>query len=145
MRSKQRTVSLEVTRHIWRNWKTSREKPALTFLELKHLAQHVNQRCLNADVDPREIDLFSLLDSTLNYYENLNYLDMYLKQLGIGNGEIEELGTEKLRQKHMALNARYKKLKQRIKNLKSQNKRLRAKLKKNGRVQKREPLKKKQN
>jgi len=116
-------------KRIWEKWKSSGVKPALTYLELNHIAKHVNTTCEELDADPQEIDLQSLLDATLDYYENLNFVDMQLKQLnGHFSYDFEEIGTEKLREKYKVLMQRYRKQKVAILKLRKRNKRLKNRL-----------------
>jgi cell division protein FtsB len=91
---------------------------------------HTTQQCKLNGVDPQEIDLLSLIDSSLNYYENLNALNVQLQQLGATSSLNPEAGTEKLREKYQRLVARCGKQKKRIERLKRRNERLKAKLNK---------------
>ena len=125
----QTTIETEVTRQIWQHWRYNSVKPKLTWIELHKLILYTSQQCLRAEVDPQEIDLLSLIDASLNYYENLNALDVQLRQLG-DNAIMGTLdaGTEKLREKLLVLRTSYKHLKKRLDKTKRQNARLKAKL-----------------
>jgi transposase len=124
-----KSAKRQIVKQVWRDWKNRGIKPAMTYLEVQHLAKHVNLRCKESDTDPQEIDLISLLDASLDYYENLNALDVQLKQLNACFDNVfVEIGTEKLREKYQVLISRYKKLRQKILKLKKTNQRLRKKL-----------------
>lgn len=126
----QTTTETELTRQTWQHWKSHNVKPALTWLELHKLAEHLTKTCTSLNADPQTIDFTSLLDATLDYYENLNALDMQLKQLNANfDNAFVEIGTEKLREKHQELMRRYRKLRQKILKMKRANQRLRKRLK----------------
>ena len=133
----QTTIETEVTRQIWQRWQHNSVKPNLTWIELYKLVLHTSQQCQLNGVDPQELDLLSLIDSSLNYYENLNALNVQLQQLGALSYLNIETGTQKLRENLALLRASYKHLKQRLEKSKQQNQRLKLKLKKKQRKRRR--------
>ena len=127
------TIETELTRQTWQHWKRHSIKPNLTWLELHKLAEHLIRKCREHGADYQTLDFKALLDSTLNYYENLDALDVQLHQLGASNltdySGCFGTGTEKLRVKLLTLRASYMHMQKRVKKLKAQNGKLKLKLK----------------
>jgi len=70
------SVSDTLTNRVWDAWsKTGITSRYMTWLELHRLAEHFLKICREQEHDYREYDFYTLIDSNLNYYENLAELD----------------------------------------------------------------------
>lgn len=135
------TIETEITRHTWQAWRRNKQKPRLTWLELHKLAEHLTGKCRENFKDYQEIDFAALIDPQLNYYENLDALELHLHTLGISNLRLEAVGygTERLRHKLDLLRASYRHLLKRLVKEKRRTKRLKAKLNKPKKPRRRKP------
>lgn len=125
------TIETELTRQTWQYWRNLNTKPRLTWLELHKLAEHLTKLCREQEHDFQQIDFRSLIDSQLDYYENLDALDVQMHMLGVKNLQDFSLGTgtEKLRVKFNLLQASYSHMKKRLAKQKRQNAKLKLRLK----------------
>ena len=127
------TIETELTRQAWQQWKNHNTKPRLTWLELHKLAEHVTGKLREYGRDYSEIDFQALLDPQLNYYENLDEIDVSLHMRGYSlDGGFEGLGagTTRLKLNLHSLRVRNKKQHTRIMRQKKQIAKLKAKIKK---------------
>jgi hypothetical protein len=74
-------VSRTLTDRVWDDWqKTGINSRYMSLVEIKHLANHFLKMCREQNRDYREFDFYTMVDSNLNYYENLAELDNQLGQ-----------------------------------------------------------------
>ena len=74
-------TSRVLTDKVWDSWQsTGINSRYLSWIELKHLANHFLKMCREQNRDYREFDFYTMVDSNLNYYENLAELDNQLGQ-----------------------------------------------------------------
>src|SRR5208283_3089355 len=75
------SVSDTLTNRVWKTWEHDGIKNRfLTWMELHRLAEHFLKICKEQEHDYQEFDFYTLIDSNLNYYENLAELDNNIAQ-----------------------------------------------------------------
>lgn len=82
-----------LTNQITERWKHDGIHTRLTWMEIKRLTEHFLKACREKQVDHKEYDLYTILDSNLNYYENRATID---DQLGF-NEVNEKAASDKLK------------------------------------------------
>jgi hypothetical protein len=66
-----------LTNSLWEKWKTAgyTDQPhALTWMDVNNLAKYYLKTCREAGADYRDFDFETLVDHTLNYYENTSMI-----------------------------------------------------------------------
>lgn len=87
-------VSDTLTNRVWDEWKNTGIRTELTWLELHRLAERFLKICREQEHDYREFDFYTLIDSNLNYYENVSLLDEAISQ---PQSEVEKEAASKLK------------------------------------------------
>ena len=72
----------------------------INYRDFKNLYNFVNKVCEENNIDKQSIDIFSLIDMSLNYYENLELLKKYFKE-NFGIGFISKNEVEKFKEQEI--------------------------------------------
>jgi hypothetical protein len=81
-----------LTQGVWDGWKTNGVKTKLTWLEVHKIAEHFLKICRDQDQDYQAHDFSMIVDSNLNYYENLSEIENTLNGTTEAIEEQEALG-----------------------------------------------------
>lgn len=117
-------ASEELTNRLWTHWKNNGTNPrGKTWLEIKKLSDHFLKLCRDQERDYQEYDFLTLVDSSLNYYENFAEIEnqlgastisdkeYYAKLMDEAAPEISALEeNEKLEEKNVKLQEKMKKV-----------------------------------
>ena len=75
-------------------WDTVKERTKMTWLEVNKLAEQYIKMCRDAHVDWQQGDFRTLLDSSLNYYENLSTIEEHIHTVaGYTDAELAEIAA----------------------------------------------------
>jgi|WetSurMetagenome_2_1015567.scaffolds.fasta_scaffold117070_2 hypothetical protein len=117
---------------VWQQWeKTGIKSRYMTYLEVHHIAEHFLKICSEKEIDYQEFDFYTLVDSNLNYYENIAQLDehpalgkpiseadkAYMNQIA-DQAEVEIKSIEVLEEEKQKLINKNKKLEKTLKDAK---------------------------
>jgi len=76
---------------LWEKWKRRGITPKMTFIELKHLFNFLEEvEALYPEFDPETVDIEAILDPSLSYEENKQILAEHLVEIGIPYQVVEE-------------------------------------------------------
>ena len=134
----------KLTGNLWEKWKTAgyTDQPnALTWMEVNNLAGFYLKTCRAAGADYRDFDFETLVDHTLNYYENTSMIVNAIGQpsettdqaaLAELNGKLQEdygITIDKKLKPHSELEQTVKTLEAKIRDLTAENSGLSEQLK----------------
>jgi predicted Fe-S protein YdhL (DUF1289 family) len=102
----------------WQQAGYLKQQYSLTYMEINHLVRHFLKICTQQSIDYQEHDLSSILDHTLNYYENLAEIENKLGCQPTGDdyskwmdeAQEEKQNIEDLTQKNLELERKNKKI-----------------------------------
>jgi len=80
---------------VWNYWKSIGAKPKMTWVELKHVAEHFLKECKRRGIDPKAVDFqHEICEAGLSYKEHLKKVDEVLDMYAVKPPEAYEVALE---------------------------------------------------
>jgi len=80
---------------VWNYWKSIGAKPKMTWVELKHVAEHFLKECKRRGIDPMAVDFqHEICEAGLSYKEHLKKVDEVLDMYAVKPPEAYEVALE---------------------------------------------------